>query len=586
MMNQDNDFKIANQIRIRKIRIENFKSIKKLDLVLANDKQILIGQNNAGKSNLLHALDCVFNWAYPISESDIHTNIKDGEFTYIDVMLIPFLDDFSPEWYSVFDGRFERNEFGERSFSIRCVISKNENTDRYEVERFPFLDWNSKDFKNDRGYRFTKNFRKCVTSFYITSSRDIISELRFKNSNFSSLLRDSNFVLGESDRKEIEKELSIINELIVAKMPEISDIENRLSNISTTIDGSEKISILPIPNKLNDLDKGVEILIKNKGIELPINMYGDGTRSWMSILTLNAFVELRKTQNYQEGLPFFPIVLIEEPEAHLHSQAQKKILTQLLGIDCHLMVTTHSSDILSNASDLEIIRLFKDEYETSFVKVAENENHIDKFIFQVKNLIIPYHTELLFSEITILVEGMSDKIFLENYFEYKTNKKVHEMGISVINVNGAGNLGTFRAFCEAFRVKNYILADRDKKNEVEQNIIKNNLENTNLYFTNNLELEDDMFLENKNVIISMFLEETSVNYQHKQALKKSHDLDDKALKYLKENKDKHPYLIKKYYNNDSNKCFQLSILETLLRIILNENRGENNGNNNIATTNS
>ncbi|HHX70240.1 MAG TPA: hypothetical protein GX708_19590, partial [Gallicola sp.] len=42
------------------------------------------------------------------------------------------------------------NEFGERSFSIRCVISKNENTDRYEVERFPFLDWNSKDFKNDR----------------------------------------------------------------------------------------------------------------------------------------------------------------------------------------------------------------------------------------------------------------------------------------------------------------------------------------------------------------------------------------------------------------------------------------------------
>lgn len=95
-----------------------------------------------------------------------------------------------------------------------------------------------------------------------------------------------------------------------------------------------------------------------------------------------------------------------------------------------------------------------------------------------------------------------------------------------------------------------------------------------------------MFLENKNVIISMFLEETSVNYQHKQALKKSHDLDDKALKYLKENKDKYPYLIKKYYNNDSNKCFQLSILETLLRIILNENRGENNGNNNIATTNS
>ena len=60
----------------------------------------------------------------------------------------------------------------------------------------------------------------------------------------------------------------------------------------------------------------------------------------MSILTLNAFVELRKTQIIRKR-SFLSIVLIEEPEAH-YILAQKKDLTQLLGIDCHLMVTTHS----------------------------------------------------------------------------------------------------------------------------------------------------------------------------------------------------------------------------------------------------
>lgn len=63
---------------ITKIRIENFRSIKKLEFE-PNNLCALIGRNNAGKSNILSAIDLLLGEKWPanrISEDDIYNHDK------------------------------------------------------------------------------------------------------------------------------------------------------------------------------------------------------------------------------------------------------------------------------------------------------------------------------------------------------------------------------------------------------------------------------------------------------------------------------------------------------------------------------
>ena len=57
-------------IILKCVRISNFRSIENIEVDLGAIN-ILIGQNNAGKSNFLRALDIAFNGSKTISEEDI-----------------------------------------------------------------------------------------------------------------------------------------------------------------------------------------------------------------------------------------------------------------------------------------------------------------------------------------------------------------------------------------------------------------------------------------------------------------------------------------------------------------------------------
>ena len=57
-------------IILHKIRIENFRSIESIDLELGMTN-LLIGQNNTGKSNFLRAINVALGSMTDVSEADI-----------------------------------------------------------------------------------------------------------------------------------------------------------------------------------------------------------------------------------------------------------------------------------------------------------------------------------------------------------------------------------------------------------------------------------------------------------------------------------------------------------------------------------
>jgi putative ATP-dependent endonuclease of the OLD family len=63
-------------MHISRLIVQGFRSIRHIDLQLKPGKNVILGKNNSGKSNIAQALNLVIGEKYPtyvdIEESDFH----------------------------------------------------------------------------------------------------------------------------------------------------------------------------------------------------------------------------------------------------------------------------------------------------------------------------------------------------------------------------------------------------------------------------------------------------------------------------------------------------------------------------------
>jgi putative ATP-dependent endonuclease of the OLD family len=73
-------------MHLSRLYIENYRSIEKIDLKFERGKNVIVGRNNSGKSNILKAIDLVlgeysptYNKSENIVESDFFDNRTDEQ---------------------------------------------------------------------------------------------------------------------------------------------------------------------------------------------------------------------------------------------------------------------------------------------------------------------------------------------------------------------------------------------------------------------------------------------------------------------------------------------------------------------------
>jgi putative ATP-dependent endonuclease of OLD family len=224
---------------------------------------------------------------------------------------------------------------------------------------------------------------------------------------------------------------------------------------------SEGVEITPFTKKIRDLNKGLSIYYSDKKESFPMEYHGMGTRSWSSLLTLKSFINLLGKNAEKEQTPFSPILAIEEPEAHLHPNAQKKLYRQIAGITGQKIISTHSPYIAASA-ELNLIRNFYKNNET----VACGEINTDELsaedIRKIKRQVINTRGELFFSKAIVYFEGETEEqalpIFAEHYFK----KTPVEMGIDFIGVGGHGNYLPFLRVAESLKIPWFIFSDAEE----------------------------------------------------------------------------------------------------------------------------
>ena len=401
-----------------------------LDLNFTEGLNVLIGENDSGKTAIIDAIKIVLkthSYEYIKIEADDFYNNSDR--LRIELKFKGLLDEEAKnftEWLT-WEGQ------GEDSTPILRVF--------YDVRRkdYKILPSEVKAGADTEGYSLTAEAREYLKATYLRPLRDAENELISKrNSRLSQIL------LGDDIFKEKDIPHPLVEkfERINTEVEEYFRSAEGAGHIKDNIDsyikgfyGEEKESLFEASK--NDIKSILEKLSLSLNSQKNVGL-GTLNRLFMAAELLH----LNK-ENW-EGLR---LGLIEELEAHLHPQAQMQVIETLQKQEeVQLIITTHSPNL---ASKIKLENLIICNGNNAFPMGKDyTELKEDSYVFLEKFLDVT-KSNLFFAKGVILVEGWAEEILIPSLakaigFDLTTK------GVSVVNI---GNLG-FDHYSKIFLRKN------------------------------------------------------------------------------------------------------------------------------------
>lgn len=458
-------------ISISKVRIENFRSIENLELSLSMTN-VLIGANNCGKSNFLKAINVALGQNKIVSSEDIYVGkdevLDNTKCATIDIMLRPvdttnkILSTFSDFWIGVFTEEWitTGDPIGDY-VGIRTILQYDALKNDYIVVRKQITDWGDSISSAgvSRRKAFTGDMNTYISAFYMDAQRDVVDDIKDRKSYFGRAT--SRVDLSQEKISEIERQLNDVNSQIVESIPALSQTATRIAAIASTVGAANgTIEIEPLARKMTDLHKGMDVIFRDgEAARLSVSQHGMGTRSWISFLTLGAYVDWEK-QRLVEDDPeseSYIMLTMEEPEAHLHPQAQQKLYSQLCKFSGQKIISTHSPSIVAQAELCDLIHFEKINGKTQ-AHSFNASNYTEEEKNRIKREVISSHGELLFAKAIVLCEGITEEQALPIYFQEKYGIDPTFCGINIIGIGGQ-NYKTFLSLIKNFHIHWYIFSD-------------------------------------------------------------------------------------------------------------------------------
>ncbi len=458
-------------IQIDVVRICGFRGISNIEIKMPR-VMVLLGQNNAGKTSIIKALQLALgDYSRYLSDEDFHIGEDDKrqEAITVDLRFISLDDEdrvneFTEEWQQEFGDKIQAEADGKQFVAIRTTVKPDRVKGGYVIDRFHLDAW--PDLDGWQGVRVNKNNRigrrlEAIPFISIDAQRDIHNELKEKSSFIGRVL--SSVKYDDADVADLERMVADINKEAIDKSEPLKQLKTHLDNLSQSFEGSGKTELSPFPKKIRDLSKRFSVHFgENDRNSFSMEYHGMGTRSWASMLTVKAFMELMEKNHEDEAEPFFPILAAEEPEAHLHPNAQRTLYKQLIDTSGQVIISTHSPYIAGLAGLSEIRSLGG---LGNVVEVFQlRESFEDDDLRKLKREVVHSRGELLFSKAIVLSEGETEEQALPELFEAYTGKLPFAIGVNFVGVSGSGaKYRPFLILAKDLNIPVFIFSDGEGK---------------------------------------------------------------------------------------------------------------------------
>ena len=425
--------------------------------------------NNTGKTSFLRALHLALGADRRlISSDDFYTggNGEEAEI-HIDVRIIPV--GTNGERTKTFDQAWIDSDFGgsgvisinsddQEFVAFRTLVSHDVVKSDFVLDRKSLSDWPPIESWQEASALGRVPRFKQLSSYFIDAQRDFVGDLRTRSSYLGRLL--SKIEISSEEITELEERLRALNEDIVSKSEVLSHILEVLAALNRTVPSfGNGVEMTPVSKRIRDVTKGLDVqFADSSGSSFPLESHGMGTRSWASLLSFEAYVSWTAKLAESEQLPFHPILSLEEPESHLHPNAQRAIHDQLaLGIGQRI-VSTHSPYIAGQAQLRDIVHFSKEGTETHVCRLPAVELSPEE-TRKIRREVMRTRGELLFARAVVLFEGETEEQALPMLARHHWDQHPFERGVSFVGVGGDGNYFPFIRIFEALRVPWFIFAD-------------------------------------------------------------------------------------------------------------------------------
>ena len=435
---------------ISNLKAEGFRCFgKDFNVQLSDGLNVIVGENGAGKTAIISAIRQLFQ----DSESGRYSVTSDD-------FIRPFVvEGKAAESFSIcaeFDGLNTKEKVaflpwvGASNTALLNLQAENK-----EIRgRFKKVIWGGK----SKSSQFDPELLDLVQCIYLPPLRDAEAKLsNGRQSRLSKLLKALN-------RKQLKQ---------CRKDDELHPLEASLKNFNESLANDETLSIKGANALISsNLTKAIgHHFAQNTSIQfaesdftkiaenLTLMFFPDlsaeeqtlfrdlsqNSLGYNNLLYIASILAELTLDDEDEEQPLFKLLLIEEPEAHLHPQLQIRLLNHLKSVaqqnkNVQVIVTTHST-VLASSVDLEsIIHISK--LPTPVATPLRNcglptpsSQFINRWLDVTKS-------NLLFASGVILVEGIAEQMLIPALAkivlkEQKEGcKSLEDLGVSTINLNG------------------------------------------------------------------------------------------------------------------------------------------------------
>ena len=390
---------------VTRVAIENFKSIKRCEISLA-ELSVLIGENGTGKTSILEAMLYFYN---NLTEAQVSELVFDENNKFSNEVHVTLYFDFT-EFVKISKSNSEESDLlGELSETqikyrgyYKAILSLATKTANHIIA-VTLTQIKGKGIQWNRSYEDRLIIKSLFPFFFVDTRSLDVTEWGYIWNVLGELAKVSH-----DERKLIE---SRIHEILVDESKEIS---KKLSGITSVFD-SANVSVKTAASKefAKNLSKvffsGDEIHQYGKNL----GYYSTGTNSVKYIeLLLKSINEIAKTKLKE------PVILIDEPEISLHPLYMDELADVISSVcsKLRIIISTHSSRLTKDlVKETDNISLYNVKLINQYSQVHRMKRFV-QYCPESKYRVMDDHINSFFSRAILFVEGESElELFANPY---------------------------------------------------------------------------------------------------------------------------------------------------------------------------